>query len=81
MAQIRRRKEKFDGLKVQVEVFTPEGKGIGSRTTMGADMLRKKGARRAGTLKKPAGRPRRSMKGDKKRKKSARRAAEEQGGT
>lgn len=80
VAQVRRKKEENDGLKVQVEVFTPEGKGISSRTTMGADMLRKKGERVAGLARKPAGRPRRSMKGDKKRKKLAKRAGENQGG-
>lgn len=79
VAQVRRKKEENDGLKVQVEVFTPEGKGISSRTTMGADMLRKKGERAAGLARKSAGRPRRSMKGDKKRKKLAKRAGENQG--
>lgn len=80
IAQVRRRKEE-EGLKVQVEVFTPEGKGVGSRTTMSADMLRKKGAQLAGVAKKSSARPRRSMKGDKKRKKLAKRAVEAQGGT
>lgn len=53
---------------VRVEVFTPHGKGIGQRTTMGADMLRKNGEILAGVARK-TGRPRRSMKGEKKRRK------------
>lgn len=53
---------------VRVEVFTPQGKGIGQRATMGADMLRKNGEMLAGVARK-TGRPRRSMKGDKKRRK------------
>lgn len=71
VAQVRQRRE----AEVCVEVFTPHGKGVGQRTTMGADMLRRKGARLVGVAKKTM-RPRRSMKGDKKRRKVEKRAKE-----
>lgn len=66
VAQVRQRDEPPP---VCVEVFTPHGKGVGQRSTMGADMLRRKGEQLAGVARKTTGRPRRSMKGDKKRRK------------
>ena len=67
-----------------VEIFTPQGKSVGQRRTMGAWMLihgaKKPGQRAAPSSKgKMRARPRRSMKGSKKREKIVRRAAE--GGT
>lgn len=76
VVQVRQRTDVGD---VCVEVFTPHGKGVGQRITMGADMLRKKGARLAGAAKK-TGRPRRSMKGDKKRRKIEKKTQEAQEG-
>lgn len=75
-------RQRKDATEVEVEVFTPEGKGVGQRATMGADMLRKKGARLAGAgpAGRAAGRPRRSMKGEKKRVKAQRREKEQGGG-
>lgn len=72
VAQVRQHQRQHDEpAAVCVEVFTPRGKGVGQRSTMGADMLRKKGEQLAGVARKTS-RPRRSMKGDKKRRKMER---------
>ena len=68
--QVRNRRD--TGYKtVDVEVFSPEGRGIGQRRTMGAYMLLEQGAREQGLRTKTA-RPRQSMKGQKKLVKSRR---------
>jgi hypothetical protein len=72
-AQVRNRRD--TGYQtVDVEVFTPEGRGIGQRKTMNAYSLLMEGARARGLLKKTP-RPRRSMKGQKKLEKQRKRAA------
>ncbi|KAG0638931.1 hypothetical protein HOY80DRAFT_965712 [Tuber brumale] len=53
---------RMDG-KVEVEVFTPEGRGMGSRVSMGAAMVRKEMERVQGS---ECVRQRKSMKGEKK---------------
>jgi len=57
----------------QVEVYTPLGKGVGTRKPMGADMLRLQGLKKIGEYgvrRFPTdGRPRASMKGRKKQSK------------
>ncbi|KAA8909156.1 hypothetical protein FN846DRAFT_889090 [Sphaerosporella brunnea] len=63
-AQVRNRRD--TGYQtVDVEVFTPEGKGVGQRRTMNAYSILEEGARARGLLKKTAI-PRKSMKGQKK---------------
>ncbi|KAF8252304.1 hypothetical protein K440DRAFT_658119 [Wilcoxina mikolae CBS 423.85] len=63
-AQVRNRID--TGFKpIEVEVFTPEGKGIGQRKTMSAYMTLEEGAWKRG-LRKKTSRPMRSMKGQKK---------------
>ena len=63
-AQVRNRQD--TGFQtVDVEVFTPEGKGIGQRKTMSAYRILEEGARLAGLHRRPA-RPRSSKKGHKK---------------
>jgi hypothetical protein len=73
-AQVRNRRD--TGYQtVDVEIYTPEGKGVGQRRTMSAYTLLEEGARSRGLLKKTA-RPRKSMKGQKKlQKMNARQAA------
>lgn len=63
----------------QVEVFTPLGKGVGTRKPMGADMLRLQGLKKIGKFgvrRNPTeGRQRPSMKGQKKQSKINHRSA------
>jgi len=63
-AQVRNRRD-TEFKPVEVEVFTPEGKGIGQRKTMNAFMTLEEGAWKRG-LRKHTSRPMRSMKGQKK---------------
>jgi len=63
-AQVRNSQE--DGFRpIDVEVFSPDGKGIGQRKTMGAYALLQEGAKVQGLTRKTL-RPRKSMKGHKK---------------
>lgn len=71
-SQVRNRKDKGYQT-VDVEVVSPEGKGIAQRKTMSAYMILEEGAREAG-LRSTTARPRRSMKGQKKMEKLRSRA-------
>ena len=72
-AQVRNRRD--TGYEAaQVEVFTPEGKGIGQRETMSVYMRRKEGAQLRG-LHRRTPRPPHSMKGRKKQLKLVARRA------
>jgi hypothetical protein len=71
-AQVRNRQDRGYQT-VDVEVFTPEGRGVGQRRTMNAYSLLMEGARAKGLLKNTP-RPRRSMKGQKKLEKQRKRA-------
>ncbi|KAI5855904.1 hypothetical protein BZA05DRAFT_220478 [Tricharina praecox] len=71
-AQVRNRQDRGYQT-VDVEVFTPEGKGIGQRKTMSAYRILEEGARLQGLQHKTA-RPRGSMKGKKKMMKKKARA-------
>jgi hypothetical protein len=73
VAQVRKRREEEGVLKVAVEVFTPNGEGVGQRNTMGAYMMREKAARKVGAGPKKVVRQRESKKGDKKKKKAEKR--------
>ncbi|KAF8420024.1 hypothetical protein EV426DRAFT_537993 [Tirmania nivea] len=78
VAQIRTHQLMMDVIP-QVEVFTPLGKGVGSRKPMGADMLRLQGLKKIGKYgvrRSPTeGRQRPSMKGHKKQRKINHRSA------
>ncbi|KAL7275710.1 Mitochondrial ribosome small subunit biogenesis protein [Rhizina undulata] len=67
-AQVRNREIKHGGKEVEIEVWTPDGRGVGQRVPMGAFMTRKMGAMAAG-LGPKGGRPRQPMKGAKKTEK------------
>lgn len=72
-AQVRNRRD--TGYEAaQVEVFTPEGKGVGQRETMSVYMRRKKGEQLRGLYRQTPRRPP-SMKGRKKQLKLAARRA------
>ena len=78
VAQIRTHQLMMDVIP-QVEIFSPLGKGVGSRKPMGADMLRLQGLKKIGKYgvrRTPTeGRQRPSMKGQKKQSKINHRAA------
>ncbi|KAF8441968.1 hypothetical protein BGX38DRAFT_1096359 [Terfezia claveryi] len=78
VAQIRTHQVMMDVVP-EVEVFTPLGKGVGSRKPMGADMLRLQGLKKIGKYgvrRSPTeGRQRPSMKGRKKQSKINHRAS------
>ncbi|RPB25892.1 hypothetical protein L211DRAFT_821808 [Terfezia boudieri ATCC MYA-4762] len=78
VAQIRTHQLMLDVVP-EVEVYTPLGKGVGSRKPMGADMLRLQGLKKIGKFgvrRNPTeGRQRQSMKGRKKQSKINHRSA------
>lgn len=82
VAQVRQQQIMTDVIP-EVEVFTPLGKGVGSRTPMGTDALRLQGLKKIGKYGKRRtpnkGRRRESMKGRKKEGKKRHREATRQG--
>lgn len=83
VAQIRS-KQATDSVVPEVKVFTPLGKGVGTRLPMGADMMRLVGMKEMGLygIRRPRklGKPRAPMKGKKKEMKRKKREKEKSKG-